>query len=247
MALIDDSRAWILRLFEREEHDGRGADCARHPEGVRPAGLPLGDDERVYGVYKGKYHFTPASLIILDRGTAERIPWAEVRGCSTRHGEGKTFSHLTMADGRRVRVRVGDMATGWTGRISQLFHQLIERHGQLAAVGRPLMPARTFFAKAADDHCIAPNLEPHPSLESFRTAVLALEQAGDGTAVLMDLADDDELVAEALVIVTPGPAGRFQAFADAFGADGVLPADEQTLRRVGQVPAGCHVWHVPWD
>lgn len=248
MALIDDPQAWILRLFEMEEREGRGRDCARFPDGARPPDIPLEDGEWVFGIYKDKYYFTPTSLIIRRKNNVERIPWADVRGCSSQHGEGKTFSELTLADGRIVRVRVGDMATGWSGRVSQLFHQMIERHGQRAAVGRPLVPLQKFFANATDDYSIAPNLEPHPSLESFRAALLRLEEPTDGTRVFVDVCEEDEsLVADAIVIVTPRPCDHFHTFAQSYGADGVAPADEKTIRRVGRIPDGFKVWHILWD
>ena len=248
MALIDDPTSWILRLFEMEEHEGRGTDCVRFPEGTRPAELPLDDGESVLGIYKSKYHFTPRSLIIVDGNKAERIPWADVRSCSSEHGEGKTYSNLMMADGRAIRVRVGDMAKGWSGRISQLYHQMIERYGQRPAMGRPLMSTQEFFAYVTDGYSVAPNLEPHPSLEALRVALLELERLGDGTEVLMDLvAENDELVADAIVVVTTSPKEHFERFVRAFRADGVYAADERTIRKVGQVPEGFNVWHIIWD
>jgi hypothetical protein len=99
-----------------------------------------------------------------------------------------------------------------------------------------------------DDHSIAPNLEPHPALELFQDAVRALERSEDGTRVLMDLVEDDEeLVAQAIVIVSPSSREHFQPFAESFRADGVIPADEKTIRRVGQIPEGFNVWCVIWD
>ena len=249
MALIDDPNAWILRLFEMEEREGRGSDCIRFPEGACPASIPLEDGERVFGIYKKKYHFTPTSLIVADRGKTEQIPWSAVRSCSTQHGEGKVFSELALADGRNVRVRVGDMATGWSGRISQLYHQMIEHYGQRAGMGRPPMSVQEFFAKAIDDYSIAPNLDPHPSLESFRVSLFELEQPNDGTKILMKLVEDDgeSPVADAIVIVTPRPRECFQSFAKSFGADGVALADEKTIRQIGEIPEGFHVWQILWD
>jgi hypothetical protein len=249
MALIDDPKVWILRLFEMEEREGRGSNCARFPDGTCPPDIPLEGIERVFGIYKGKYYFTPSSLIIKDRGKTERIPWAEVRACSSRHGEGKVFSDVTLVGGNVVRVRVGDMATGWCGRISQLYHQMIEKLGQRVALGRPPMPMREFFEKACDDYRIAPNLEPHPSLEVFRATLLQLEHSSDGTNILMDLVEDDDesLVADAIVVVTPLPKEDIQSFAETFGADGVVAADDRTNRRVGAVPEGFNVWRILWD
>ncbi len=64
----------------------------------------------------------------------------------------------------------------------------------------------------------------------------------------MDLVEDDEeFVAQALVIVSPAPSERFQSFAEAFHAGGVTAADEATIRRAGKVPEDCNVWYVVWD
>src|SRR5689334_9527978 len=95
MATIDQPAEWILRLFEMETREGRGVDCVRFPEGSCPSGIPLDAGERVYGVYKNKYYFTPQAFIILDSGKAQRIVWADVRSCSSRHGEGNTVSEVT--------------------------------------------------------------------------------------------------------------------------------------------------------
>ena len=248
MALIDDPKAWILQMFEREEREGRGADCALFVQGVRPPDLPLEEGERVFGIYKQKYYFTPVALLIGERAEVLRIPWASVRHCSSRHGEGKTFSEVILTDGRQIRVRVGDMATGWSGRISQLYHQMIERYGAQASLGKPLVPAKEFFEKVTDPYSIAPNLEPHPTLESFQSAVNALEQTNDGTRVFMDLVEEeDEFVSDALVIVTPRPAEDFEHFVREFEADGILEADENTMRGIEGIRPGMNVWRVAWD
>lgn len=248
MALIDDPKGWILQMFEREEREGRGEHCQRFPEGTRLGGLPLNEGEGIYGIYKGKYHFTPAALVIVERGNITRIEWAGVRRCSSQHGEGKTFSNLEMSDGRMVRVRVGDMAQGWSGRISQLFHQLIERHRASSAMGGRLIPAVEFFQKVSDDYSIAPNLDPHPPLTAFREAILELERENDCTKVFMNIFDDEEeWGTDNLVILSSKSEEHFHRFAEVFGADGVLPADEAIKRRLEQVPPGFQVWQVVWD
>jgi hypothetical protein len=246
MPVIDDLSAWILRLFEMEEREGRGADCDRFPNGVRPAKLPLTPDERVYGTYKGKYHFTPLSLMISAGSKVERIDWAAVSSCSSKHGEGKTFSTVTLTDGRTVRVRVGDMATGWSGRISQLFHQMIERHAGEAFFGKPLLSSADFFARATDDYCIAPNLEPHPSLAEFRDALRLIEEVTGATAYF-DLLDDEELACDAIVIVAPEEHDDFRRFADRFGADGIIEADPNTTKKLGAAARNKKVFRITWD
>jgi hypothetical protein len=249
MALIDNPQAWILRLFEMEEAEGRGRDCVHYPQGTRPSDIPLEEGEQVYGIYKQKYYFTPTSLVVRSKGNNERVVWADVRACSSKHGESKTFSELTMTDGRIIRVRVADMATGWSGRISQLFHQMIERYGHRAAIGTPMVSLPEFFSKVTDAYSIAPNLEPHPSLESFRTALFELEQPDDGTRVFMDVYEDDgeEPVAVGIAIMTRRPGESFESFSQSFGTDGVVPADEKTIRRINVIPDGFKVWHLTWD
>jgi hypothetical protein len=248
MALIDDPIACILRLFEMEEREGRGANCIRFAEGTRPAGLPLEIGEMVYGIYKNKYHFTPNSLIIAEQGKIERIPWADVCNCSSKHGEGSTFSNVTLVDGRTFRVRVGEMATGWSGRVSQLYHQMIERYGQRAALGRPLMPMHEFFATVTDDYSIAPNLDPHPTLAAFHAALCELEESHQDAKVLMQLVPEvDELVADGIVIVTTSATEAFSRFAEAFRSEAVVVADDATLRKVGPIPDGYNVWYIAFD
>lgn len=44
--------------------------------------------------------------------------------------------------------------------------------------------------------------------------------------------ENEELVAQAMVIVSPAPIERFQRFAESFRADGVSPADEKTVGRL---------------
>jgi hypothetical protein len=248
MALIDDPRAWILRLFEMEERESGSSDCLRFPEGITPAGVPLQGGELVFGVYKNKYYFAPTCLIIKDGSNFERIQWVDVCRCSSNHGDGKKFSELTMLNGREVRVRVGDMARGWSGRISQLYHQMIDCYGHQPAMGRPLMPWREFFDMCEDAYSVAPNLEPHPSLADFRHAISELENSDQETHILMDLIDDhEELVARGIIIVTPRPQEDFLVFVESFGADGVIAADERTTRRVEGLSKNLNVWQIVWD
>ena len=139
------------------------------------------------------------------------------------------------------------MAKGHSGRISQLYHQMIERHGHRVPMGRPLMAAKEFFDKALDDYCFAPNLDPHPPLESFRTAVDDIVRCGD-TRVLMELVpEEEELVAQALVIVSRRTKESFAEMAKMLGADGVLAADERVTRLADPIPSGFNVWHLIWD
>jgi hypothetical protein len=248
MALIDDPRAYILRLFEMEETEGRGHHCQRFPGGATPLGVPLVDGERVYGIYRDKYIFTPMSLMIQRSGGVDRVAWNSIRGCSTRHGDGKKVSTLVLVDGTALDVRVGDMAVGWSGRISQLFHKMIERYGSRAFVGSRLYSIEEFFAIATDDCCLFPNIEPRLSLDALREALLSLRNRSEVTDVLLVTEiEDDGPVCNGLIVRSSAPKSEFSRFAESLGADGVMRASANELRQVNDLRAGEEVWHIVWD
>jgi hypothetical protein len=248
MALIDDPRAWIVRLFRLEVREGRGSDCKVYADGFRTSELPLEDDEHVYGVYKNKYYFTPLALIIKNAEAIERICWAEITSCSTQHGEGAQFAKVTLRNGDTVQVQVGELAQKWTGRVSQLFHQMIARYGHSASLGARLMSFDEFFAKADDDYCLAPNLDPHPPLETLRRALSELSASDCNSTILFQVDDDDgPPTCQEIIFVTSLPHTEINEFADSYGADGVIAADDNTLRMIGKIPPHCNVWKIVWD
>ena len=249
MALNDDPREWILRLFEMEENEGRGADCQRLPGGERPAGVPLDPWERVHGIYKGKYFFTPRTLIIKETRGFRRISWVEVASCSSRHGEGKKTAELTLTDGSTTTVKVGDLAQGWSGRISQLFHQMIEKWGAKAAFGSHPLSIEDFFAAASDDYCLAPNLMPHPSLREMREALIRLrnrEKVLDVLLRIVEVEDDGTPISDAVIVRTEGLDPGPIEFAERFGADGVVEAPEEIVRGL-DMAKGQEARLIVWD
>jgi hypothetical protein len=231
--MVDDPRIEkILLLFKREEHEGRGADCQRFLAGSRPEGIPLDPGERVYGIYKDKYLFTPLSFIIKRKGGFERIRWDSIVNCSSRHDEGKDSAELTLVGGSIVTVPVGDFATGWSGRISQLFHRMIQEWGARATFGHPPLSIEDFFAAADDDHCLAPNLMPHPPREQMRAALLALRDRTEIADVLVDVLEilDGIPHSQAVIIRTSCADLDVSDFVREYCADGVMDAPENTLR-----------------
>jgi len=247
MAVVDDARLWILRLFELEDREGRGMECERFETGCEDSKLPLSVGERVYGIYKRKFYFTPNALIVKQPHGYDRINWADVLSCSTRHGEGAKVSCLGLVGGTDVQVEVGELAKGWCGRISQLFHQLIEHHGCNAAFGKSLVPADAFFAAADSPYCYAPNLEPHPSIEQLKFAIDALLSSDNGSKAFFTPMDDCELVSNELVLATTADENAVEEFAERFGAALVQKADENTLKKVRDIGTRLPVWQVIWD
>jgi hypothetical protein len=187
-------------------------------------------------------------LLLRRPGGFDRIAWNSIRACSTQHGDGKKVSDLTLVDGTTVTVRVGDMATGWGGRISQLFHQMIERYGSRASLGSRLYSIPEFFAIAHVDYCIFPNLEPHPPLAIIRTQLETLRDRPEVTDMLLVTDDKDgDPVCTGAIVRTRSPQSEFTAFATSLGASGVLEASENERRQIRDLDEDEKVWHIIWD
>src|SRR5688572_17856145 len=110
MALVDDPAKWILRLFEMEEREGRGAHCKRFPDGIIPPQVPLAASENVFGVYRDKYYFTPTSFIMSTPNGWQRIAWREIANCSSTHGDGARVCTLQLTSGTKATVPIGEFA-----------------------------------------------------------------------------------------------------------------------------------------
>lgn len=232
MALIDKPSEWILRLFEMEEQEGRGADCERFPEGARPESVPLAVGEKAYGIYKNKYVFTPRAMLMMTPDGWQRLDWNTVVNCSSEHGQGKKKAELTLTDGSMMIVDVGDFAVGWSGRISQLFHQMIQKWGSRATLGPLPMSIEGFFSASTDDYDFAPDLEPHPTRSELRDAFLTLREREGVIDVLVHVTEIEDAVplSYAILIRVANPDLDFSDFAAKYGAYDVVDAPEDVCR-----------------
>lgn len=232
-----------------EEGEGRGADCERFEAGARPNGAPLEEDELVYGIYKNQYFFTPQSFIRKVPEGFERIRWREIKSCSSKHGDGKKLADLALIDGRQVQVRIGDFGKGWQGRISQLFHQLIEKHGAAATFGPPLLTPNEFFSAGPHPGDFLPNLQLQMTLVQAKDALRQLEQVPGVSQVYLHIAEIEagSPVADAIVVCGTASLEVLEEFASSHGANGVLEAAEGIKRKVGALSPGQRVWHLVWD
>lgn len=248
MSLADDPRAFILRMFQMESNEGRGAHCQVFPNGTRPTGIDLLPSELVYGIYKKKYFFTPTSLILGASASCQSIAWADIAACSTKHGCGEKQSFLTLTTGSVVAIRLDELAKGWSGRISQLLHGMIERWGCAAPLGQELLTVEDFFRRADDKFAFAPNLEPHPSLLEVREALEALQQSPGIDDVLLSPgnAHDEELAVTSVVVISHHHSDAIDRFAQTFGANAVVAASENTRLKLGE-NVGRNVWEILWD
>ncbi|MBP6312243.1 MAG: hypothetical protein WAS33_16525 [Candidatus Promineifilaceae bacterium] len=266
MSAIDDPKRWILKLFAMEIRERGDANAQRFEQGIRSPeeaerspwkrlfrkrtqALQLVPEERVFGVYKKQYYFTPLAFIQRKGDAFERIRWDEIVHCSSTHPLGVTEAILTLSDGRRITVKVGDLGKGWVGRISQLFHQLIEHHGAKAALGEAPMSIKEFFEKAQDDYSFLPNLEPHPSLAEARSALealLHLPGVDDIRLVLDENAEEGPISQGVLVRGTVDPA-LLSEFVEQYGADGMIDASDEIRRHFRDMKPGEQLLHIVWD
>jgi hypothetical protein len=249
MALADHPRAFILRMFQMEKNEGRGEHCQVFPEGTAPAGLPLNRGELVFGIYKARYFFTEGAMFVAGSTGPARIDWSQVAGCSSRHGDGSKQARLTMLDGTVTEIDLRELVKGHSGRISQLFHGMIERWGAPGWTGARLLTVEQFLAQARDPYAFAPNLEPHPSLAEIGRRLLDVRgQQGVAQVLLADAgAQEGELAIDRVVIVASLPAGHFDGLAKRFGASGIAAAGQNTRRLVGPLAPGMAVWELLWD
>lgn len=131
MARIDNPAEWILLLFNKEIKAGTQHPCLAFDEGVRPPNLQLEPEERIHGVYREKYFFSPIALYVVEAQRLRRVPWKSIVKCSSYYGCDKKVSRLTLNNGRVETILLSELGVGRVGRINQLYHQMIERHGSL--------------------------------------------------------------------------------------------------------------------
>ena len=234
-------------MFRKEEREGRGHLCQQFPDGVTPSQLHLADGERIFGIYRDTYFFSPLAIHVADDDRISRIAWADIASCTSRHGDGNKTSTLTRTDGSTAVIRTSDLATGSSGRVSQLYHQMIETFGHRAYLGPTLKPLDEFLASANDPYCLFPNLEPHPDMQSLRESLAQLGDMNGVNEIHVIIPDDAPDTAIGLAIQTVLLAGDLSDWATSLGADGVLPASENIARQFRAIPDGQHILHAFWD
>jgi hypothetical protein len=249
MALADHPKSFILRMFAMEQREGRGEHCQVFPEGVMREELPLTADDPLYAIYKSRYFFTEKAMIIARATGMEKIDWAGVTACSSKHGDGSARARLTMTDGRTVEIDLREIVKGHSGRISQLIHGMIERWGTPGRIGPGWLTVEQFLAQASDEYAFAPNLSPHPSLGEISAALLAL-QGSDGVAQVLlarNGSADEELAIDRLIVVATALSAPLRSFSERFGASAIIPGVANTQRALEPLAPGLSVWEMLWD
>jgi hypothetical protein len=249
MALADEPTAFIARMFQMEANDGRGTHCQVFPEGTTAVPIDLQPHERVYAVYKSKYYFTEDAMYVSGPQSNLKLVWREVLSCSSKHGDGSKKSTISTIHGKSVVIDMTDLAKGWSGRVSQLMHGMIDRWGNPGAAGLPLMTVEEFLSHPDAEAAFAPNLEeriPHIELSKELHLLRDLPSV-EQVFLLRAGVEDEELAIQGVVIVSDSESEAFTAFASRLGATGVVEASENVRRKVPDLDAGRKVHEVLWD
>lgn len=173
MALADDPEYLICHMFKRERRGKTVPYLESFEEGFVAEGIPLDNGERVYGICKQKYFFTPKSLIVKKVDKVEKIYWRDITRCTTDHGQGG-ISKLTLGNQETVKVNLDELGAAW-GRLSQLYHMMIKRWGHQVKSGEVTLSIDSFFKLATTDDCIGANRFPLPSLNTTMKLLKQIE------------------------------------------------------------------------
>ena len=248
MALADDPPAHIVHMFQMEMRAREDHKCEIFPEGRAIEGLPLVTGEMVFGAYKGAFYFTPESLIWKQKDGYSRLEWRQVVCCSTEHGRGDSTSKVTLADGSKLTVPIGEMSTGWSGRVGQLYHAMIARWRRRVRDDQFVFDIERFFAVADRPDAIAPNWYPsHPGLAQMRTWLEDLRNLPCRPEIFLIVTDydgDTPCVRE-VAFVSQTPPSPDQVGHLAFSYFG--PSHRRTQELFGPVTAGKIPTSGIWD
>ncbi|MDB5703385.1 MAG: hypothetical protein JWN66_501 [Sphingomonas bacterium] len=248
MPLADDPKAHIIHMFKMEMRSRDDHHCEIFPDGVVLASLPLVQGEVIYGAYKDTYFFTPSAFVWRSKGKYHRLEWRNVVSCSTEHGSGASKSEVRLSDGKKLTIPIGEMSTGWSGRVGQLYHAMIARWRQPIRDENFVLDIGRFFAVADRPDAIAPNWYPvHPGLTQMRAWLEELRQLPsepDVFLVATDYEGDIPCVQE-VVFLSQDPPSPDQVKHFFFSYLG--PSHRRTLELMGAIPAGYTLTSGVWD
>ncbi|WP_099742689.1 hypothetical protein [Acidovorax sp. 62] len=249
MALIDDPKAFIARMFQMEANEGRGTYCQVFSEGTTAVPIDLQPHDRVYAIYKSKYYFTSDAMYVSGSQGSLRLAWKEVSACSSKHGDGSKKSTISTVHGKSIVIDMTDLAKGWSGRISQLVHSMIDRWGSPGALGLPLMTVQEFLCHPDAEAAFAPNFEGRLSCSELSEAFQLLLGLPGVESVFLSRAgtEEEELAIQGVIIVSTCEPDEFAAFISRLSASEVVPADESVRRKVGRLAADQKVFEVMWS
>jgi len=204
MPLADDPAYFIFFQFKRAMNSRADGYYKAIKLGFTLEELPLDQGEKIFGVCKDKYYFSPRSLIVNNEISIDKIYWNEIDNCSSTHGSGDTFSTITLIDTSKIKVKISEFGEGGWNRISQLFHGMIDRWGNNSTLGLPPLSTEDFFNQTSNKFSLEPNRLDHPSISESQRLLLELEQHEAILSLKLNIVeyDGDEPTANGLIIET---------------------------------------------
>lgn len=248
MGLADDPPTHIIHMFQMEMRAREDHKCEVFPDGIVLEGLPLATGELVFGVYKDAFYFTPDALIWKQAKGYSRLDWRQVVSCSSEHGGGDSKSIVKFANGNNLIVPIGQMSTGWGGRVGQLYHAMITRWRCRVRDDHYILEIDRFFAVADHPNNIAPNWYPsHPGLAQTRNWLEKLRMLPCKPEVFLVVTDYDDLTpcVQEVALLSQMPPVAEQVSHLKFSYFG--PSHRRTQELFGPVPAGKILTSGVWD
>lgn len=246
MALADDPQKHILHMFKMALHD-RAEGCETFADGAVFEGLPLEPGEKVYGVYRSSFYFTPRGFIWLRDGMPNRFDWRHVKSCSKPH-EARNGCRITLIDGSKLAIPAQEFMIGHGYRVGQLFYAMIERWRAPVRDKHYVLTIEQFFKLAKTDDAISPNWYPdHPGLGRMRDWLQQLRTLPDVQDVLLLVTDYDggQPCVQEIIVVSAAEPNDPAIDQLAFSWFGETAA--KTAKLVGSLPSGTRAFSGIWD
>jgi hypothetical protein len=248
MALADDPRAHIIHMFKMEMRAAEDHKCEIFPEGCILDDIPLISGEKVFGVYKRAFYFTPDALIWIQKGNYCRLDWRQVVSCSTEHGSGDSRSVVQLADGTKLTVPIGELSKGWSGRVGQLYHAMITRWRRRVRDDHYIYDIDRFFKVANRYDAIAPNWYPsHPGLAQMQSWLEGLRDLPSSPEVFLIVTDYDGNIPCVQEIALLSRAAPIPDEVSHLAFSYYGPSHKRTLELFGAIPDGYILTSGVWD
>ncbi|MDZ4363435.1 hypothetical protein [Brevundimonas sp.] len=162
MALVDDPREMILRMFYLQAKEGFSEDCVSFPEGTKS---PVAEQEdSVFAAFRQK-HFFSREGVGSNTGAAQTfIRWVDLQSSKVVYRGRKDILVVSGDGGAPIEIDLSRPTGSEARRIVQLVEGLGKRWSAALVTGYALASISEFFAAAKRDDDFAVNLTPNPGL-----------------------------------------------------------------------------------
>jgi hypothetical protein len=247
MALVDDPREMILRMFYLQAKEGFPEDCLSFPEGAKSPVEEQGDP--VFATFRQKHFFSREGVGSKSGAAQAFIRWADLQSSKVAYRGRKDILVVASDGSPPMEIDLSRPTGGRPAmRIVQLVEGLGKRWSAALVTGHALATIDEFFSAAKRDDDFAVNLTPHPGLEPVRQcfeALAARSDVNDVKVILSDPEDEAEIYAEAIVVVSQSPPDHWMDPLLKNGASGASPADANVRRKL-KLPDSATAYVITW-